>query len=424
MKTPRYRVGQFVDVVGHYAGEQFKNEYFVPCKIICPNDDGTYLVRVKQTNGYSIVPEDSISTYPEYDPEKPANRSRIRVVFFGNGQFALPTLKMLVEKGYDVAAVVTMEDKPSGRGNKVCKSPVKIYAESMGILVYQPTRLNGIDFLCRIKELNPTIGVVVEYSILPPDLFKIPKWGFINLHSSLLPMYRGASTITSAIKDGSGLTGVTTFIIDKGIDTGKIINNLGVFIGNEESAEDIHVRLRNWGGEMVDDAIQRIAHCCKGIPQSDIVCDFIKPSHAPKLYRNDAYIHWHDSAERVYNFIRAHSSVLNGEYFPKEPAIAGSVPTAWTTLKMVDADSTIDVKIHKASLTDIPRTFQAPGEWFWQDGMLMVACKDYLLSIEILQMPGKNRMTAKDYHNGLRGVCKGFCDLIKFNNFILTAQEQ
>ncbi|MBD5357392.1 MAG: methionyl-tRNA formyltransferase [Bacteroides sp.] len=411
MKTPRYCCGQLVNVVGHCVGEPYVKDFFVQCRILCPVDDGSYFVRVEKTDAYSIVEEDSISAYPNYDQDKPADRKRIRIVFFGNGLFALPTLRMLVEQGYDVAAVVTMEDKPCGRGNKVSPSPVKSYAESQGIMVYQPRNLDSDDFLQAVRNLNPTIGVVVEYRILPQVLFKIPKWGIINLHSSLLPMYRGASTITSAIKDGCGMTGVTTFLINSGLDKGNIINNLAVFIAENESAEDIHIKLRTNGAAMVDDAIQRIAHSSHGIPQSQLICDFIKPSHAPKLYRKDAYITWCDSADKVHDFIRAHSSVICGEDYPKNPAIAGSVSTAWTILKMIDSEVASEVKIHKASKTGIPRGFHAPGEWFLQNGKLMVACKDNLIAIDILQFSGKKRMTAKEYLNGFRGVCKGFCQL-------------
>ncbi len=218
------------------------------------------------------------------------------------------------------------------------------------------------------------------------------------------------------------MTGVTTFVIDKGVDTGKIINNLGIYIGPEESAEEVHIRLRNFGADIMDDAIQRIGHSCNGVPQSELVCDFFQPSHAPKLYRKDAFIRWTDSAEVVHNFIRAHSSVICGEQYPKSPAIAGSVPTAWTSVKMLESDSATDIKIHKASLTDIPRDFRSPGEWFWENGKLMVACWDKLLSIDILQLPNKKRMTAKEYHNGFRGACKGFCTLTIENEEITSEQ--
>ncbi len=411
MKAPVYRVGQLVNIIGCTLEECLDNDLFVQGKIMLPYEDGRYLVRFIKTDGYAIVDECSISTYPEYDSEKPYDRSRIRIVFFGNGHFALPTLKMLIGQGYDVVAVVTMEDKTCGRGNKLMQSPVKTFAESKGLLVYQPRNLKSEQFLQDIQNLNPTLGLVVEYRKLPVELFSIPKWGTINLHSSLLPMYRGASTITSAIKAGETLTGVTTFFINSGIDKGKIINNFAVGIDDGESAEDIHLKLRTVGSVMVDDAIQRIAHSCSCVPQSELICDFIKPSHAPKLYRKDAYVPWLSSAVDVYNFIRAHSSVLGGKHYPYTPAIAGTVPTAWTSLKMIGSDSVTDVKIHKASKTGLPRGHHAPGEWFWQDGSLMVACYDELLSVDILQLPGKKRMTAKEYHNGFRGVFKGFCNL-------------
>lgn len=410
MKTPIYRAGQLVNIPSCLLNGEASKGFTTQCQILYPFEDGRYFVRVCKTGGYAVVEEKDFSTYPEYDQEKPAERSRIRIVFFGNGLFALPTLKMLVSKGYDVAAVVTMVDKPSGRGKKLKPSPVKVYAESMGILVLQPDNLKSSEFQQQIKQLNATLGVVVEYCKLPYEVFSIPKWGTINLHSSLLPMYRGASTITSAIKDGSNLTGVTTFFINSGLDKGRIINNLGVEIAFRDSAEDVHIRLRNFGAEMMDDAIQRVAHSAKGIPQSDLLCDFIMPSHAPKLYRKDAEIRWCDSAENVYNFIRAHSSVVGGQFFPKEPAIAGSVPTAWTSVRMLGDDSSMDMKIHKALITEIPRGMHAPGEMFRDGDELMIACNDKLLAIDILQWPGKQRMTAKEFMNGYRDVCKGFCN--------------
>lgn len=420
MKAPRYRVGHTVQVVGHRAGESFSNEFFVPCTILHPNDDGTYFVRVNKTGGYALIEDGDISSYPEYDPEKPADRQKIRIVFFGNGLFALPALKMLLEQGYNVTAVVTMEDKPCGRGRKLTPSPVKEFAESKGLVIYQPRKLDSGRFLRLIQELQPTIGVVVEYQILPKELFTIPKWGTINLHSSLLPMYRGASTITSAIKDGNTITGVTTFFLNAGLDKGGIINNLGVDIREADSAEDVHIRLRNAGAIMVDDAIQRVAHSCRGIPQCDLISDFIRPSHAPKLHLKDAEISWLKPASKVYDFVRAHSSVVNGCEYPKNPAIANQIPTAWTMVKLISSDTEEYVKIHKASRTGILRGLHAPGEWFWQNGRLMVACIDHLLSVDILQLPGKKRMTAKEYRNGLREACKGFCKLYDSNDETIT----
>lgn len=406
MKPPVHRVGQTVQVPSVLFTEVKTDAFFTDCQILYANEDGTYFVRHNKTSGFAVINETDISTYPETDFAKPRQRNQIRIVFFGNGKFALPTLKMLVDKGYDVAAVVTMEDKPCGRSNKMTSSPVKVLADSLGILVYQPRKLNANRFLRHILSLHATLGVVVDFKVLPPSLFRIPKWGTINLHSSLLPMYRGASTITSAIQDGNAMTGVTTFLLDEKIDTGKIINNLGVAIGSNDTAEDVHRKLGEAGAVMVDDAIQRIAHSCRPVSQSDLICTFIQPSHAPKLYRKDCYIPWHLNADTVHNFIRARSSLSTTD---RKSPVQEIVPTAWLDVEMLDTNKVLTIKIHRASKTNKPRGFRAPGEMFWENRKLYLTCSDELLSVDVLQLPGKRRMTAIEFHNGYKRACKGFC---------------
>lgn len=397
MKIPIYRVGQTVQIPSCLLNGNGDSNMLTEAMVLHPNEDGTYFLRLKKSGGYIVVDETEISAYPERDIDKPMPRNGIRIVFFGNGQFALPTLQMLVEKGYDVAAVVTMEDKPCGRNKQLRPSAVKVYAESMGILVFQPHKLDSQRFLRHVRNLHATLGVVVEYRILPPVLFQMPKWGTINLHSSLLPMYRGASTIASAIKDGNAMTGVTTFILEKGVDTGNIINNLGIAIDKEDCAEDVHRKLKTAGASMVDDAIQCIAHSCAPVPQAELICDFITPSYAPKIHRRDCIINWNNPADKVYDFIRAHSPI----------------PSAWTNLVMLGTSTPVAVKIYKTEKTGIPSGYRAPGELFWQDRKLMIACKDELLSVLVLQTPGKRRMTAIEFFNGFRGACKGFCQMSK-----------
>ncbi|ROS85129.1 methionyl-tRNA formyltransferase [Muribaculaceae bacterium Isolate-036 (Harlan)] len=393
MKTPIYRVGQSVQAPSSLLCANEDNGILSQGRILYPVEDGSYLVRLRN-GGYTAADESEIVAYPEYDSAKPVERKGIRIVFFGNGQFALPTLKMLVERGYDVAAVVTMEDKPCGRGKVVRKSAVKVYAESMGILVFQPRKLDSNRFLRHIHNLHATLGVVVEFRILPRALYTIPSWGTINLHSSMLPMYRGASTIASAIKDGNSMTGVTTFMLEDKIDTGGIINNLAISIDEDDNAEDVHIKLRIAGAEMMDDAIQRIAHSCRPIPQSELICDFIQPCYAPKLRRKDCIIPWLKPADYVHDFIRALTPI----------------PSAWTSLAMLGKQA-MSVKIFITEKTVIPRGHHAPGELFWQDRKLYIACGDNLLSVLELQMPNKRRMTAIEFFNGYRGACKGFCDL-------------
>lgn len=367
----------------------------VKCRVLYPYADGRYFVNVIQTGGYTHIHENDINfPFPEIEIEShPADRKRIRIVFFGNGHFALPTLKYLIAKGYDVCAVVTMPDKPQGRGKQLKPSAVKEYAQEVGIPVYQPLKLDGYYFRMRLQNLQPTIGVVVEFRILPKCTYGIPKWGTINLHSSLLPQYRGASTIASAIKDGNTQTGVTTFILDEKVDTGNIINNLAVPIYTADSAKDVHDRLKKAGAVMVDDAIQRIAHSCNTVPQNDLICDFISPSYAPKIKRMDCQIPWWKSTREVYDFIRSLSPI----------------PTAWTSLRWLGTETTVNLKIYRAVISHTLKAEHAPGELFIKDGKIYIACGDGVLSIKELQMPNKKRMTAREFLCGYRGIGKGFC---------------
>lgn len=394
MNAPLYRVGQIVEAIPNEI-EHDSNSPYVKCRILYPDEDGFYFVQVIRSGGYAIISErDIVAPFPEIDIDvHPAPRKNIRVVFFGNGQFALPTLKYLVEMGYDVAAVITMPDKPQGRGKQLKPSAVKEYAQEVGIPIYQPLKLDGYYFRMRLQNLQPTIGVVVEFRILPKCTYGIPKWGTINLHSSLLPQYRGASTIASAIKDGNTQTGVTTFILDEKVDTGNIINNLAVPIYTADSAKDVHDRLKKNGAIMVDDAIQRIAHSCNTVPQNDLICDFISPSYAPKIKRMDCQIPWWKSTREVYDFIRSLSPI----------------PTAWTSLRWLGAETTLNLKISKAVISHTLKAEHAPGELFIKDDKILITCGDGVLSIKELQMPNKKRMTAREFLCGYRGIGKGFC---------------
>lgn len=393
MKAPLYRVGQHVDAIPNEIPHD-QNSPYARCFILQAHEDGNYFVRVEKTGGYAIVSERDIVSAPEMDLlGHPYDRKGIRIVFFGNGQFALPALKYLVKSEYDVCCAVTMPDKPQGRGKRLKPSAVKEYAISQGIPVFQPLKLDAYYFRMQLEHLNPTIGVVVEFRILPICTFGIPKWGTINLHSSLLPQYRGASTIASAIQNGDTMTGVTTFLINRSVDTGHIINNLAVPILETDTAKDVHDRLKTVGAVMVDDAIQRIAHGCSYIPQEDLICDFITPSYAPKIRKNGCAIPWWKPTRFVYDFIRSLSPT----------------PGAWTTLKWLGAESADNIKIYKTCITDMAKGEHSPGELFIKDGKIYIACSDGVLSIDELQMPNKKRMTTQEFICGYRGIGKGFC---------------
>lgn len=400
MNVPKYRVGQYVTVLPSMANEMehLQSECkSVKCRIIYPIIDGRYFVEIVKTGGYALVDEGDIDNTFGADVDiSNVKREEVKVIFFGNGQFALPTLKQLLSSGYNVCAVVTRPDKPAGRGKHPQPSAVKLFAKSMGIPVWQPLKLDGHYFRMKLEKLSPDIGVVVEFRIIPQCSYTIPRLGTINLHSSLLPEFRGASTITSAIREGRGLTGVTTFKLDDGIDMGDIINNLAIPISSTDNAGNVHDRMAEVGAFMVDDAILRVCNSCRLVPQHSLICEFLKPSYAPKLNRADCLIPWWKSSEDVYNFIRSISPT----------------PSAWTNLRWLGTESHVGMKIFKASCTAVPKDTRAPGELFIEDSHMYVACGDGVIEIEELQMPNRKRMLANDFLRGYRGIGKGFCSCV------------
>lgn len=372
--------------------------HFTPGKVIIAYADGSYLVRLTETGAY-LVAEKGVARGKNTLGDSLAKLvpSETRVVFFGNGKFALPTLRMLVNKGFNVVGVVTMEDKPTGRGGEIRKSTIKQYAEELGLKIFQPTDLHSRRFQLRIAALKADIGVIAEYSILPYELFSLPTHGTINLHSSLLPMYRGASTIATSIMNGDSVTGVTTFVLDKGVDTGGIIANLATEIPTDATAEEMMHHLAEIGAELVYESIALRIFTGKAVPQDVLACEFLPESYAPKLHRKDCRVRWTQSAKAVHDFIRALSPV----------------PCAWTSVKFLGKDRPLNLKIYSASLTGIQRGGHVAGELFWQGKRLYVACSDELLSLELVQLPNKRRMSALDLRNGHRGALKGFCSLIE-----------
>lgn len=380
---PQYRAGQIVRCRNI---ETIKDLNGVDCQIIKANDDCTYLVRILISDAYSVVKEIDIDTPFERYKISPLG---IKVIFYGNGWFALPTLKKIFEEGYDVVAVITMPDYKDRRTGKPVSSPVKQFAEKHGIDVIQPSNLKDPKFIKRLYKLPVDIGVVVEYGILPKPVYAYPKYGTINLHSSLLPAYRGASTIPSAIRNNEAETGVTTFILNDGIDTGNIINNLCVPIFENDNHFDVRDRLSEKGAYMVDAAIRTVCSGYTTTPQSVFEMPFSQSSYAPKLTRKDCAINWRLIALDVHNHIRSIS--------PK--------PTAWTQVILNDGKNyePIRVNILKTKMTDKPGSGKIG--LFETDGKkLFVSCGDCMLEILELQIEGKKRLQASDFLRGWRGL--------------------
>jgi len=308
-----------------------------------------------------------------------------RIVYMGTPDFAVEPLKAIVDAGYNVVAVVTVPDKPVGRGQKVQSSPVKQFAEEKGLLVLQPEKLRNEEFVNLLKELNPDIAVVVAFRMLPETVWSLPKLGTFNLHASLLPQYRGAAPINWAVINGEKKTGLTTFLLDKEIDTGNIIDQLELEIGENETAGELHDKLMLLGGSMVVKTIQKLTEeNLTLIPQKNLVAGELKA--APKIFKDTCKINWNKPAVEVHNFIRGLTPY----------------PAAWSEMIVsVDgAESTIPVKIFKTSAVNQPTnndccSIKTDGKKY-----LQVTCQSGLVEIHSIQQAGKKAMQIDEFLRG------------------------
>lgn len=307
----------------------------------------------------------------------------------GTPDFAVPSLDALVEAGLAPVAVVTVPDKPAGRGRKVRRSAVGEAADRHGIPLLQPQSLKDEAFRQRLIELEPDIHAVVAFRILPREVYETAKLGAFNLHGSLLPAYRGAAPINRAIMDGVTETGVTTFFLRPSVDTGDVILWRRTPVGPDETAGDVHDRLMEIGAEAVVETVRRIASGeAEGQPQDDALA-----SPAPKIFREDAEIDWNRPAGRVHDFVRALSPY----------------PGAWTTWDPGSGTETLKVlrtRVWTPKATDdapeAPRATAsgAPGEVLDASGALVIACETGAVEVLEAQRQGKRRMDAADFLNG------------------------
>ncbi len=230
----------------------------------------------------------------------PLSTPSMRIVFMGTPRFAIPSLEILLSSNYDVAAVVTAPDKPRGRGQEVSFSPVKDFSLSRNLPVLQPEDLREPSFINSLKDLRPDLFVVVAFRILPKELYTIPSKGSFNLHASLLPKYRGAAPINWAIINGERETGVTTFFLQDKVDTGSILLQARVAIGEDETAGELHDKLAAVGAEIVLQTV-RLIELNRVEPRLQ---DERNVSTAPKIFKKDCRISWSRSAAQVHNFVR------------------------------------------------------------------------------------------------------------------------
>jgi methionyl-tRNA formyltransferase len=307
----------------------------------------------------------------------------LRIVFMGTPDFAVPTLAKLVDNGYNVVGVVTMPDKAIGRHHDVLQSsPVKQYAIAHNIPVLQPEKLKDEDFLSALSNLKADLQIVVAFRMLPQVVWGMPRLGTFNLHAALLPQYRGAAPINWAIINGDKETGITTFFLDENIDTGRIILQERIPIGEEDCLEDIHDRMMMQGADLVQRTVDLIAEGkAEAIDQEQFMTDEpLRP--APKIFKETCEIKW-TNTEQVYNFVRGLSPY----------------PAAWTTLHTQDGKEIV-MKIFKTkkekALPDIKEpTLQTDGKTF----MRVVLSDGYLYLTEV-QISGKKRMQIADFLRG------------------------
>ena len=296
----------------------------------------------------------------------------LRIVYMGTPDFAVEGLRTLVENGYPPVAVVTMPDKPSGRGHHTQFSPVKQYALSQGLPVLQPERLKDETFLNELASYNADLQIVTAFRMLPEVVWQMPRLGTFNLHASLLPQYRGAAPINWAIMNGDKESGCTAFFLKHDIDTGDMIMQERLPIGEHEDAGSLHDRLMVMSGRMTLQAVRLIEQCDregKTVPvTAQPMSGEFRP--APKLFKENTQIDFSQTAEQIRNFVRGLSPY----------------PAAWCAMD-IRGQHFDSVKVYRVS----------KGE-----GVISVPCKDGVVSIDELQLPGKKRMDAKSLLNGLR----------------------
>ena len=308
----------------------------------------------------------------------------VRIVFMGTPEFAVASLDALLAAKYNVVGVVTVADKPSGRGLQVNESAVKKYAVAHNIPVLQPLRLKDPGFLSALRAWKADMFVVVAFRLLPEEVWKMPRLGTFNLHAALLPQYRGAAPINWAVINGEKMTGVTTFMIDKDMDTGGIIFRQECRIGPEDTAGDVHDRLMAIGAELVPQTVEALVqHNVETRVQRSFVQgnEVLKP--APKLTRELCDIDWNDSVNHIYNLIRGLSPY----------------PAAFTTLFGNDGKGQ-QLKIYRAETLDLRGE---PGQVL-SDGRtyMAIAAADGAIGLKEIQIAGKKRMEVKAFLAGFR----------------------
>lgn len=312
----------------------------------------------------------------------------------GTPDFAVASLDAIVKAGYDVAAVVTVPDKPAGRGQKLSLSAVKEYALAHNRPILQPEKLKDENFLSALRQLNADVFVVVAFRMLPEVVWSMPPKGTFNLHGSLLPQYRGAAPINRAVMNGEKETGVTTFFIEKEIDTGKIIFSKKTQIGENETAGEVHDRLMLIGGELVVKTLRAIeTNNYKQTAQAEFVKEGMLLNSAPKIFKDDCRINWNNNVNDIHNHIRGLSPY----------------PTAFTEF-VSPAGEKYSVKLFRCE-KELKEHSLANGAITSNNrDHIYIAANGGFISVKELQLSGKKKLSVKDFLLGFKTEGNWKCD--------------
>lgn len=313
------------------------------------------------------------------------NKEDLRIVYMGTPDFAVEALRGLVDGGYNVAGVITMPDKPAGRGHKLQYSPVKQYALDHNLPLLQPEKLKDEAFVEALRAWKADLQIVVAFRMLPEVVWNMPRFGTFNLHASLLPQYRGAAPINWAVINGDTETGITTFFLKHEIDTGEVIQQERVSIADTDDVGMVHDKLMTLGGRLVIDTVDAILNdTVKSIPQEEMACaGELRP--APKIFKETCRIDWSQPVKRIYDFIRGLSPH----------------PAAWTELVQPDSQNIIMKIFETEKITDdhqlTPGTLLTDGKTY-----IHIAATDGFIGIRSLQLPGKKRLKTDELLRGFR----------------------
>lgn len=331
------------------------------------------------------------------------DKKNMRIVFMGTPEFAVESLKALVEGGYNVVGIVTQPDKPVGRHQETLQPPaVKVYAESVGLPVLQPIKMKDAEFLEQLRALKADLQVVVAFRMLPEVVWSMPRFGTFNVHAALLPQYRGAAPINWAVINGETETGVTTFFLDKDIDTGRIIKRKYFPIPDSANVEYVYDGLMRLGAELAIETIDLLCEKVAGDFDADKILSVMNEiteaqeessdlRHAPKIFKETCEIDWHQKASAIYNFVRGLSPY----------------PGAWS--KMISLDHTaasttkMVLKIFEVAKTE-KAVVAEPGTFIVENKKVYVNTNDFLLELKELQLSGKKRMDSRSFLNGFKQV--------------------